>query len=81
MNTLEQDMAELRKISEGNRSNGTTWHDGRIDMAKKALSVIERLQEENQEYIKALRFVNGSFATANRQAQEAHKVLKKFGKL
>ena len=44
---IQQDIAELRKISKGNKSNGTTWHDGRIDMAKQALSVIERLRAES----------------------------------
>lgn len=45
MNTLEQDIVELKKISEGNTCDGTTWHDGTIYMAKKALSIVERLQK------------------------------------
>lgn len=47
---IEQRIKEIEEISKGNRSDGTSWHDGRIDMAQEALEVINHLQSEVERY-------------------------------
>lgn len=47
---IEQRIKEIEEVSKGNRSNGTTWHDGKIDMAQQSLEVINHLQSEVERY-------------------------------
>lgn len=59
MTDLQKQIEELERISNGNRSDGTTWHDGRISMAKSALLIIKQLEDEIKQ-LRALKEENDS---------------------
>ena len=45
MTDIKEQIRQLEEIADDNRSDGTTWHDGRINAAKQALVIIRELEE------------------------------------